>query len=635
MSWSALLALAMACVCLCAAPAAAQIGANYSVFFVPTIACDVTVDGSGSYYLGLCNQNAILKLNSQFQFQSTFDAQVASTLTSLDSNSSTLISFGGSWGISSTGVLWFNDQPHFRLLGISEVNPSQVLSIDTTGINGAWEMGVSPNSPNPWTTSLCRQPAGALQYAPNGTLLTSVGTISDPVGLPSTYCIMGVVPDNVGQFVYVGGCNLLDPSGIDYHAEYGYFYVNYTAIGQCDIRKVSMATLKVVQVLTAPALDSGYYDAIHFWEDMAVSPVNGDLYAADYWNGVAFHFNSSGQQVGNFSIAGNLAFTPAGNPVTLGDDGFYINVLSPSGVLQQSVNITSNLFAYPLSVATDPSGFPVYCVSELGTVAVFNSAGLITRYLGSNVLQYAFTLATDSAGNVYVTDYTNTIFKFSNTGQLLMNFTDPLLVGSYTLFPEYGMAVNPTNQQLLVPIYNETYPYTSGYIAVFSTTTGQLLQRIPAGAPDGVGVTSSGTIVWSDESAATAQIVVMDPSGTRRSFNSSNPDFEPWGLTVSPDGRIFIADENGEAIYSYNLQGQQLAVIAAPASGLTVPSLWFSTQGNTLWAVDLYNSRLITFPVGSYGTNPSTSDASPAIRGSTTAVAVLALASALVAMLLM
>ena len=619
---------------LCCAWGAVAVQFNYSVFYVADVGCALAADSAGSYYVGLCDQATVLKFSSGFQLQSSFDTQVATSLTALSSNSSNTVTFGGTMAISASNVLWFNDDNNFRLLGVSDLNPSSVLVIPTAGINGAWEIGVSPSSNNVWAVSLCNPQTGAVQYAPNGTILSAVGAVSDPTNLPSTYCVMGVQPDNSGAYVYVGGCQLTGPTGIVYYPELGEFSFNASAVGQCDIRKVSISSGQVVQVIqpTRPAYVAAASN-VSFWEDMAFSPVTNDLYASDYYSGLVYHIDSNGSTVSNFSIGSDVAFTPAGNVVTLGSYGFTIDVLSPDGVPQSVANVSSQQFAYPVGVAVGPGGSPVYSISEVGQLAVFNTAGSITGYIGGGVLQDPISIATDSSGAVYVGDDGNSVvYKFSPSGALLMNFTDPLLVGSNTASLNWGLAVNPTNGQVLASVYNYTYT-GNGYIVVFSST-GQVVQRIPAISPVGVAVTSSGSVVYAEQGVYPAAVVTVAPSGSTTQFNVSY-DWLPWAVAVSPDNRIFVSDEETNLVTSFNLQGQTLAVVSPTAYNLFVISMGFASQGNVLYCVDFFNSRLVAFRVGSYGSNPTVSAASSAMQGSAAAATVLALSSAVVAMVMM
>ena len=635
--WCRVLLLS-ACVALCSVPVVSGASFNYSLFFQPLIGCTIATDSAGSYYVGLCDQGTVLKYNSGLQLVSTFDAQVATTLTTLASNSSGLLSFGGTMAISASGVIWFNDIANLRLVGVNDQNPTQPLLISTASIQGGWEIGVSPASDNVWTTSLCHPQAGAVQYAPNGTIVSLIGAVSDPVNLPSTYCIMGVQPDPSGAFVYIGGCQQTGPTGF-VRIGLSEFQFNSSAVGQCDIRKVSVSTGQVVQVIQ-PTGTSG----IGFWEDMDISPVTGDLYANDYYSGVVYHLNSSGALLGNFTTGANLALLPSGAVVSLGPGGYTIEVLTTAGAPVSSINITTDRFAYPVGVAVPSSGSPVYSWSEEGgPVAVLNTGGNITGYIGAGLLAYPELVATDSSGSLYVVDATQSLLvqKFSSSGALLTtNFSDPLMNAPgeyydgyyYEAFAFQGLAVNPLNQQVVATVYNQS---GNGYIVVWSAA-GQLLQRIPAIAPEHVAVTAAGAIVYVEFGVSPAAIVTVALNGSSSHFNVSHAWY-PYGLAVSPDGRIFVSDFETNQLFSFSLQGQQLAVVSPSSYALFMTGLAFSSP-NVLYVVDLFNSRIVTFNVGAYGSpggnnnNPPASAASPAIQGSASAALLLALLSAVLAM---
>jgi hypothetical protein len=375
-----------------------------------------------------------------------------------------------------------------------------------------------------------------------------------------------------------------------------------------------------------------------FFQTLAVraTPSNnnpvGSVYADDTFNGILFVFNNvTGNQTQNYSgVANSPAFTTTGSTVALGPGGLSVIQFNPGTTPNDVYNISTLTFSAPYFIALGPGGSPAYVSSEAGgPVAVMNSQGQITSYIGGGgLLKYPQALATDASGNLYVIDgLTNVVYKFSSSGSLLLNFSMP--------YPEpqaeigQGICIDPNNGNIVVPADNDTASAGTGYVLVFSPS-GTLLNVVGQSIvyPFSCAVTSSSTVIVVGSNEPATINFINPTSGSMTTVTDTNlaSGTELYGMAISPDGRIFVGALNF-AIYVLNSAGSYLGTVSAPAEDIYTYSLAYtSTNNGTLYCVDIFNDRIVTFPSINLGPvqQPSSSAAHPTTTGSAAFSAVFA-----------
>jgi hypothetical protein len=171
-------------------------------------------------------------------------------------------------------------------------------------------------------------------------------------------------------------------------------------------------------------------------------------------------------------------------------------------------------------------------------------------------------LATDNAGNVYVSDATSKkVLRFASSA--LTQGTSATSTTLATLTAPGAVAVDPR-----------------GYIYAADTSTGQIRQITPAGtvstlpftftAPAGLAVDALNNLYVSDSSAQ-AVYQINPITGVERNLNLGTL-VTPMGLTIDPSGNLLVADPGVPAIYRFNPIGTRTTVTTsatAPTAVLT------------------------------------------------------------------
>ena len=171
-------------------------------------------------------------------------------------------------------------------------------------------------------------------------------------------------------------------------------------------------------------------------------------------------------------------------------------------------------------------------------------------------------LATDNAGNLYVSDTTSkNLYRFSASAQTLgSNATGTKLA---TLTAPGAVAVDPR-----------------GYVYVADTSTGLITQVSSTGTvstlpfsfttPAGLAVDALNNLYISDSSALT--VTQINPiTGVERVLPVGTL-ITPMGLTIDPSGNLLIADPGAPALYRYTAQSGATTVsttAAAPSAVVT------------------------------------------------------------------
>ena len=205
-------------------------------------------------------------------------------------------------------------------------------------------------------------------------------------------------------------------------------------------------------------------------------------------------------------------------------------------------------------------------------------------------LSYPYRVATDSAGNVYISNtQANTILK-----ETLANgvYTESVVASSGLVTP-YGIAVDSSGNVYVADnghnrIVKET-PGPGGYTqSVISTTTA-------LSYPTGVAVDASGKLYIAD--TGVGKILVETPSGastyTETALTYASNFAQIVGITVDPQGDIFVSDIDNWAVYEETYSAGTYTPSTIPTSGLNYPyDISVDPSGN-LYIADFTNKRIV------------------------------------------
>ena len=349
----------------------------------------------------MSGQGTILKLSQQYAVQTQYNTALQQTLAPYNSNANGLLEFG-QMGISSAGILWFNDFLNNRLLGVdSNTATNTPLSIDLSSYGGGLALGVSIYTPNVWVSvpGASTGTATVIQFDPTGKVVSTISSSSDPTNLPTNYFVIGVEPDPDNVYVYLGGCIVAVPGSIVFVGNGEFEYIPTLGnIGPCDVRKVSIATGQVVQpILNVNADIRNIYENIFFFDSISVRAVAsnnnpaGSVYAFDEgWDILYVFNNATGAQIQNYTgLSTSPAFSASGSSYVLSADTLSVYQYTPGAAPNTIYTISNATFTDPAFVAVGPGGSPVYASSfNNGPIAIMNTQGVITGYVGTSQLPH-------------------------------------------------------------------------------------------------------------------------------------------------------------------------------------------------------------------------------------------------------
>ena len=181
-------------------------------------------------------------------------------------------------------------------------------------------------------------------------------------------------------------------------------------------------------------------------------------------------------------------------------------------------------------------------------------------------------LATDNAGNVYVSDANSKkVFRFAPSTQ-----------------SQGAGAASTTLATLTAP--GPVAVDARGYVYVGDTSTGLITQIAPSGttstlaltltAPAGLAVDALNNLYVSDSSAQA--VYQLNPiTGAVRTL-AVGPLVAPAGLAIDPSDNLLIADPGAPAIYRFNLQSGVTTTVSSPA--VRPSALTIDAAGNLLIA---------------------------------------------------
>jgi sugar lactone lactonase YvrE len=331
--------------------------------------------------------------------------------------------------------------------------------------------------------------------------------------------------------------------------------------GNNQIRKVT--SLGVVTTIAGIAGVSGVQNGpgtnATFSSPQCVARTSaGIIYVADYGNHTIRRINASG----NVTTFAGIAGIPG----------------SQDGQGQ------SAQFDQPQGIALDSAGNLYVTDTANGTIRKITSSGAVStiagtaQIFGTNDATGASArfnspdgIAVDGAGNIYISDYTSqTVRKITSAGVVTtvagapgkfgyLNSTN----GAARFRGPEGLAVDSAGQLYVVESGNETLRQIliSGSVATVTTLAGAASTDAPDGVannarffwPHGLALDASGNAYVADTENGTIRKVTTNGVVTTVAGSAGNPGildgasigarfFGPQGITVAPDGTMYIAD---------------------------------------------------------------------------------------------
>src|SRR5438093_8894811 len=244
------------------------------------------------------------------------------------------------------------------------------------------------------------------------------------------------------------------------------------------------------------------------------------------------------------------------------------------------------IFAYPYATAVDGAGNVYVADTYNYTVRKITPAGIVTTLAGLAGedgstdgtgsyarFSYLFGIAVDGAGNVYVTDFSNTIRKITPAGVVTTLAGTPGVhasadgTGSAAQFWQpWGIAVD-----------------SAGIVYVADQANSTIRKITPAG-------------VVTTIAGAAGMFGSADGSGSAARFNS------PGGIAVDSSGNLYVADTLNSTIRKITSAGVVTTLAGAPGiAGSTdgtggAARLYYpyalTVTGTTLYVADTFNSTI-------------------------------------------
>ncbi|CAL4097070.1 unnamed protein product [Meganyctiphanes norvegica] len=207
----------------------------------------------------------------------------------------------------------------------------------------------------------------------------------------------------------------------------------------------------------------------------------------------------------------------------------------------------------PTGVASLPNGNYVVADYENKWISIFEPSGKYVSRIGNGKLLGPKGVCVDNNGHIIVVDNkASCVCIFQQSGKLLAKFgnrgTD-----EFQFAGPHFVAVNSKGQIVITDFHNHC-------VKVFDTDGEFLFTFGNSGegngqfnAPTGIAVDSSDNIIVADW--GNSRIQVFDSQGSFLSYVNTlaDPLYGPQGLTLTPDGLIFVADSGNHCfkVYKY------------------------------------------------------------------------------------
>jgi tripartite motif-containing protein 71 len=338
---------------------------------------------------------------------------------------------------------------------------------------------------------------------------------------------------------------------------------------------------------------------------------------------------ASGTGAGQFVGPRGLTTTADGHLLLTDEWGFGLHEFTFTAT---SATPTRNLFetAAPVPGVDTPRGVQVAANGQIYIVDYWNqrieymnadgtgaaSFGFRGNPSQKGAINFAWSAAIQpGTGDIFVANReSNQVEVFSPTGTSLLIFGTKGTGKGQFHFPQ-GIAFDPTNGTLLVADSGngriERFTMSSGDTsATWTATYGKKGAAGPAAAtgvlnqPTGISVAPDGTIWVAD--TLDNRVQSLSPAGVWTAFakpvaSPAQKSFHaPWGVTVAPDGSIWVADTGNNRIVSMDTSGNlifsanaaSMGVPAVPGNSVVTPfAIAFS--GTTVYVSDIWNNRVI------------------------------------------
>jgi tripartite motif-containing protein 71 len=349
----------------------------------------------------------------------------------------------------------------------------------------------------------------------------------------------------------------------------------------------------------------------------------------DYTKAAFAYTIASGTGAGKFVGPRGLATTADGHLLLTDEWGFGLHEMT---FTVKGATPTRNLFETPAPVpgVDTPRGVQIAPNGQIYIVDYWNQRieylspdgtgaaafGFRGNPSQNGAINFAWSAAIQpGTGDVFVANReSNQIEIFSPTGTAILIFGKIGTANGQFHFPQ-GIAFDPTNGTLLV---NDS---GNGRIERFTMSAGDTSATwdanygkkgpasptAPAGVlnqPTGISVAPDGTIWVAD--TRDNRIQSMSPSGVWTAFTKpagilSQKSFHaPWGVTVAPDGSIWVSDTGNNRIVSMDTLGN--LIFSATAATMGIPAALFSSavtpfaiafSGTTVYLTDIWNNRVL------------------------------------------
>ena len=263
----------------------------------------------------------------------------------------------------------------------------------------------------------------------------------------------------------------------------------------------------------------------------------------------------------------------------------------------------------PIGIAANDAGIVYVTQVGLPFVSVFNlpkqSVSLLADANAAELFKIAYGLATDSEGNIYVSDPEGgKITTLNSSGAVLQVFPTSPVVGRNT-----AIAFDRRAKRLLV------VDVAKHAIAVFDTTGRHLFSFGKQGNEDGelnypsaVTINSRDEIIVAD--SMNARIQIFDQQGKfLRKFGERSDRLAGFqavkGVAVDSEDNIYVTDGRSHSLKIFNINGDHLITIGGPFSaiksgklapgGFLLPHGIFIDKSDRIYIADQLNNRFQVF----------------------------------------
>lgn len=361
------------------------------------------------------------------------------------------------------------------------------------------------------------------------------------------------------------------------------------------IQKFSPLGVYISQFGSAAAPDG----ALQLPMNMAIDAATGDVYVADFFQGVVLKYDSSGVFQWKTSAAVGLQFSTQValiNGELVVADNSRIVYFSMAGAFLREKKPDGLPFVIPHGLAMGANHH--FYVGDGTQIKEFDYQGQPVRTFGS--FNAVSAIALDKDGNVFATDTgAGTFMKFSPTGVLLGTYSSPG-TGAAQLFNPMGLMIHDD-----VVYVCDTFNLR---IQKF-TTSGVHLGSFGDAAGPGNMVGPTGITLGTDDhfyiSAMGGPALKYDLDGNfvatfgTRDGSNTVIDFDfAAGIFADPDGHIYVIDKNRHRVTKFDTSGSYLATVGSFGG---VPGALHSPSGITgdafgnIYVVESDNQRIQKF----------------------------------------